>query len=50
MLNYIKIWLIGIVLTVPLLTVPSVQAGYDECVNACVADGHDEDDCRGACK
>ena len=25
-------------------------AGYGECVDACVADGHCEDDCRRACK
>ena len=24
-------------------------AGYDECVQACVAAGYDEDGCRGAC-
>ena len=50
MLNMIKTWLVGIVLTIPLLAAPPAQAGYDECVQACVADGYDEDGCRNACK
>ena len=51
MFNNIKIWLAGIAFAFPLLAAaPSAQAGYDECVQACVADGYDEDGCRNACK
>lgn len=50
MLNMIKTWFVGIVLTIPLFAAPSVQAGYDECVRACIAEGYDEDSCRSACK
>ena len=50
MSNNIKTWLVGMVLMIPLLAVPPAQAGYDDCVNACVADGYDKDDCRNACK
>ena len=49
MSNNIKVWIVGIVLTIPLLAVPPAQAGYDECVNACVADGYNENYCRNAC-
>ena len=29
---------------------PLMLAGFEECRNACVADGYDEDGCRNACK
>ncbi len=29
---------------------PLKLAGFEECRNACVADGYDEDGCRNACK